>query len=112
MSVIVDLIVRQEHRGMLRCSSNAVLLIAHVATKRSDHNEKSVWSPLATFSVVISSRDDFFGGWLEQNGLCTCVVSTYVVSLTITNYSHAQTAPRRSQECPQAARSTRRCLDR
>ena len=112
MSVVLDLSVRREYRGMLKCSGKAVLLIAQDAVKGSAHNEKSVCSPLANLSIVIPSRDDFFGGWLEQNGLCTCVVSTYIVLLTITNYSHAQTAPRRSQEYPQAARSTRQCLGR
>jgi len=69
MSVILDPMVEIKLRDMLRCSGKAVLLIAQDATKGSAYDGKSVWSPAADLSVVITSGDDLLGGRFQQDGL-------------------------------------------
>jgi hypothetical protein len=69
MSVILELVVETRPRGMLRCSSTAVMLMAQDATKGSAYNGKSVWSPAANLSVVVSSGNDLLGGRFQQDGL-------------------------------------------
>ena len=73
---------------------------------------KSIWSHVASISVIISSGDDFFGTWFEQNSLWTGFVSASTAwSAAIINL-HARTVPLWSRECPRVVRSIRRYLAR